>query len=241
MLDTVPLMNRWEVLDEATHSLTLEYSFRPGSTARAFVTRFADDELAIFSPPVGVDPAVFRELDQHGRVTALVAPNGFHYLGLQPAREAFPRATLYAPEAALRRIAKKQPDLELRPLGELQEKTEPRVEILEVPGFNIGEAWAIIDTSAGPLWYVSDSCFNMSQLPDSFAARLLLKWTKSAPGLSLNGIGNLFFLKDRPRFKQWFEARLAETAPRLLVPAHGEVARDFDLGKSLKALVDARL
>ena len=88
---------------------------------------------------------------------------------------------------------------------------------------------------------MSDSCFNMSQLPESLAARLLLKWTRSAPGLSLNGIGNLFFLKDRPRFKQWFEARLAEPAPLLLVPAHGAVARDVDLGKSLKALVDARL
>jgi hypothetical protein len=234
-------MNRWEVLDEATHSLTLEYSFRPGSTARTFVTRFSGDELVIFSPPVGIDRAVFRELDQHGRVTALVAPNGFHYLGLRPAREAFPRATLYAPEAAVRRVAKKQPDLELRQLGELREKTEAPVRILEVPGFNIGEAWAIVDTSAGPLWYVSDSCFNLSQLPESLAARLLLKWTKSAPGLSLNGIGNLFFLKDRPRFKQWFEARLAEPAPLLLVPAHGEVARAVDLDKSLKALVDARL
>lgn len=234
-------MTRWEVLDEATHSLTLEYSFRPKSTARAFVTRFAADELVIFSPPVGIDPALFRELDQHGRVTALVAPNGFHYLGLGPALEAFPQATLYAPEAAVRRVAKKQPGLTLRPLGELQEKTEPRVRILDVPGFNIGEAWAIIDTSTGPLWYVSDSCFNLSKLPENLAARLLLKWTKSAPGLSLNGVGNLFFLKDRPRFKHWFEARLAEPGPSLLVPAHGEIARDVDLGKSLKALVDARL
>src|SRR5688572_25793745 len=106
---TLPLMTRWEVLDEATHTLTLEYSFRPGFTARAFVTRFAGDELVIFSPPVGIDPALFRELDEHGRVTALVAPNGFHYLGLRPALEAFPGATLYAPESSARRVVKKQP------------------------------------------------------------------------------------------------------------------------------------
>jgi hypothetical protein len=234
-------MTHWELLDAATDSLTLEYSFRPQSTARAFVTRFANGELVIFSPPVGIDPAVFRELDGYGRVTAIVAPNGFHYLGLRPALEAFPEACLYAPEAALRRVTKKQPDLRLRPLGELQERTDARVQILEVPGYSIGETWAIVDTSAGRLWYVSDSCFNLRQIPYGLATRLLFQWTKSGPGLSLNGIGNLFFLKDRPRFKRWFEDRLAEKGPSLLVPAHGEIARASELGTSLKALIDARL
>ncbi|HEY6724674.1 MAG TPA: hypothetical protein VI197_11610 [Polyangiaceae bacterium] len=234
-------MTYWEVLDAATHSLTLEYSFRPDSTARAFVTRFSGDELVIFSPPIGMAPAAFRELEGHGRVTALVAPNGFHYLGLRPALAAFPEATLYAPEAALRRVEKKQPDLGVRPLGELQEKTESPVRILDVPGFSIGDTWAIVETSAGPLWYVSDSCFNLSKLPESLAARLLFKWTKSGPGLSLNGVGNLFFLKDRRRFKHWFEDRLAEPTPSLLVPAHGEIAREHALGTSLKTLVAARL
>lgn len=234
-------MTNWEVLDDATHSLTLEYSFRPKSTARAFVTRLTGDELVIFSPPVGIDPAVFRQLDDHGRVTALVAPNGFHYLGLRPALAAFPGATLYAPEGAMRRISKKQPDLALRPLAELQAQTQAAVRILDVPGYSIGEAWAIIETAAGPLWYVSDSCFNLPQLPPGLATSLLFRWTKSGPGLSLNGIGNLFFLKDRPRFKQWFEARLTEPPPAMLVPAHGNIARADGLGKSLKALVDARL
>ena len=234
-------MTHWELLDEATRSLTIEYTFRPKATARAFVTRFAGDELVIFSPPVGIDPTVFRELDQYGRVTALVAPNGFHHMGLRPALEAFPEAKLYAPEAAARRITKKQPDLELRSLSELQERTEAPVAILDVPGFSIGDVWATITTSSGPLWYVSDSCFNLTKLPPGFAAGLLFKWTKSGPGLALNGVGNLFFLKDRPRFKHWFEARLSEPPPALLVPAHGEVARTGELGKSLKALVDARL
>ena len=234
-------MTHWELLDEATHSLTIEYAFQPNATARAFVTRFANDELVIFSPPMGVDPAVFRELDKYGRVTALVAPNGFHYLGLRPALQAFPEATLYAPEKAVRRVMKKQRDLALRPLSELQQKTEAPVRILDVPGFSIGEAWAIVETSAGPLWYVSDSCFNLSKLPAGLAASLLFKWTKSGPGLSLNGVGNLFFLKERARFKSWFEERLSEPPPALLVPAHGEIARDAGLGKSLKTLLDARL
>lgn len=233
-------MPQWELLDEASHSLTIEYSFRPKSTARAFATRFADDELVIFSPPTGLEPAVFRELEAHGRVTALVAPNGFHYLGLGPALEAFPEATLYAPEAAARRVKKKQPALEIRPLSELQARTQTPVRILDVPGYSVGEAWAIVETVAGPLWYVSDSCFNLEKLPEGLMAGLLFKWTNSGPGLCLNGVGNLFFLKDRPGYKQWFDARLAEP-PALLVPAHGGVVRDDALGTSLRTLLDARL
>ena len=233
-------MSQWELLDEPSHSLTIEYSFRPKSTARAFVTRFAGDELVIFSPPTGLELAAFRELDAHGRVTALVAPNGFHHLGLGPALQAFPAATVYAPEGALRRVKKKQPDLAIRPLSELQAKTEAPASILDVPGYSVGEVWAIVETVAGPLWYVSDSCFNLTKLPHGLAAGLLFKWTKSGPGLCLNGVGNLFFLKDRAGYKQWFEARLAEP-PTLLVPAHGGVVRDDALGNSLKTLLDARL
>ncbi len=233
-------MGSWESLDEPTHSLTIEYSFRPGSTARSFVTRFHADELVVLSPPVGVDASVFEELEQHGRVTALVAPNGFHYMGLEPALSVFPEATLFAPEAAGKRLQKKLAGRVLHPLAELQTRSEAPVQILEVPGFSIGETWVIVNRPEGPLWYVSDSCFNMSAFPDSLPVKLLFKWTKSAPGLCINGVGNLFFLKDKAAYRRWFEQQLAEP-PRTLVPAHGSVASGPDLAASLQKLVEARL
>lgn len=233
-------MSNWEVLDQESHSLTLEYVFRPGSTSRAFATRFADDELVIFSPPTGVAPEAYHELNAHGRVTALVAPNGFHYLGLDAALEAFPSAQIFAPEGSARRIAKKRPKLSVRALGELSERASGKTRILDVPGFSTGETWAIVTTKHGPLWYVSDSCFNMPKLPSNFAVRLLLKSTKSAPGLCMNGLGNLFFLKDKKDYKRWFEREL-EQPPAILVPAHGGVVRDDTLGTRLRGLVETRL
>lgn len=233
-------MKHWELLDADSHSLTLEYSFTPGSTARTFVTRLVDDELVMFSPPTGVSAEVFQELEPHGRVTALVAPNGFHYLGLEPALEAFPSAQLFAPAGAAKRITKKRPKLTIRALSDLSERTQGPTRILDVPGFSIGETWAVVPTERGPLWYVSDSCFNMPELPPNFFVRWLFKTTKSAPGLCINGLGNFIFLKDRKGYKAWFDRELKQP-PSVLVPAHGDVFRDDALGATLRHLVETRL
>jgi hypothetical protein len=233
-------MTKWEVLDPDHHALTLEYSFRPGTTARSFAVRYRDDELAVLSPPVNVEQGVYDELREHGRVTALVATNGMHWLGLEPTHAAFPEAEMFAPEAARKRIGKKNRALNLKPLSELRAAGDAHVQILEVPGFSIGDVWAVVSSEQGSIWFVSDSCFNLPTLPDSLALRLLLKWTKTAPGLCMNGIGNLFFLKDKAGYRRWFEERL-ETPPNVLIPAHGAVVRSDTLGDTLHSLVEERL
>jgi hypothetical protein len=233
-------MGSWEVLDEGTGALTLEYSFKANSTSRAFAARFDGDEIVILSPPLGVDAAVYRELEHFGRVTALVAPNGLHWMGLRPALEVFPDARVYAPAPAQKRVAKKAPDLQFHPLAELCARAQGKVRILEVPGFSIGETWAVADGEAGPIWYTSDSCLNMQKLPGSFFIRSLFTWSKSAPGLRINALSNMFFLKDKPAYKGWFEAQLAN-APATLVPAHGDVARLPDLGSALREQLAQRL
>jgi hypothetical protein len=230
----------WTLLDSETHTLVGQYEFRPGSTACAFATRFADDELLVASPPVGFSDADHQKLTEHGRVTAIIAPNGMHYLGVQPLLEAFPEATVYAPERAAARISKKLPKVEIRPLAELAERANGNARVLDVPGFSIGETWVSVKTSSGPCWYVSDSCFNMAEVPKSVPG-LLLKWTKTAPGLRLNGIGTLFFLKDKPGYRQWFEQRFAEGEPSLLVPGHGEVYREPNLVQAIRGQLEARL
>ena len=233
-------MSSWQVLDEQAHALTIEYFFGPKSTARAFAVRFANDELAILSPPVGLDAAAHEQLKDHGRVTALVAPNGMHWLGVAPAIEVFPEAKVYAPSAAIKRIQKRQPAIEFRPLSELSTQAEAGIGILDVPGFSIGETWAVVDTAHGPIWYVSDSCLNVSKLPSALPVKLFMKWTKSGPGLCFNGMSNLLFLKDKPGYKRWFQQQL-EQPPRTLVPAHGDVVSGAHLAEELGRLLELRL
>ena len=220
--------------------MTIEYFFGPKATARSFAVRFKDDEWAIFSPPTGISRAAYQELEQHGRVTSLVAPNGMHWLGLSDALEAYPTANVYAPRGCMERIRKKNKKLDIKPLVGLSERATQGVRILDVPGFSIGETWAVVESENGPIWYVSDSCFNVKKLTGSLPIQLLMKWTKSGPGLSVNGLSNLFFLKDKPGYKRWFKEQL-EQPPTSLVPGHGDVERGSHLRQTLSELVDSRL
>ena len=235
-METTP--GGWTILDEPTKTLTREYNFAKGSRARTFVTQYADNELVIASPPSRIERSHIEELERFGHVTAIVAPNGFHYLGLPVFKEAFPAAVMYAPELAAKRIAKKLPDLgELHPLSTLQGRLEPNLKIFDVPGFKIGEVWITVATEQGPIWYVSDSCFSLEQMPKAFLPKVLLKWTKSAPGFKLNRLGNKMFLKDPESYKGWFSERLAEEHPRMVVTAHGSVVTGLDIGERMTRMV----
>ena len=119
----------WTILDEAAGILTREYEFAPHSLARMMVARSADGLVAI-SPASKMPDAAFAELGRFGKVTALVAPNGFHHLGLPEWKQKFPEAKIYAPAAARARIQKKQPALgALAPLEELAEKLGPECQV----------------------------------------------------------------------------------------------------------------
>lgn len=234
-------MTTWHVLDEPTHTLTCEYSFSPRATSRSFATRFTGEELLIISPPVSIEPSGWEELNAHGRVTALIAPNGFHWLGLAGALQAFPEAKLFAPEVAADRIRKKQSEFSFHPLGELIERADSTSAILDVPGFSIGETWIAVKTTHGHIWYTGDSYLNMLELPKPWPVGMLFKWTKSAPALCMNGLGNLFFLKDKAAYKRFALEQLGQRQPEQLVPGRGQVFSEPGLADSMKALVEARV
>jgi hypothetical protein len=234
------MANKWEVVDEDSGTLTAEYSFKPGSTARCLVTRVADGELAIISAPCGFSDEDYEPLRKLGEVTSIVAPNGLHWLGVEPTLAAFPKAKVYAPELAAKRIKKRLPNVEFHPLSDLQGSLTNGVRVVEVPGFKIGETWMTVSTEKGPIWYVSDSCFSMPRLPTNWFVSKALTWTKSAPGFRLNGLANLIFLKDKPAYRSWFLEQL-ENQPRVVVTAHGDVVQAPFLGKSMWLMVVTRL
>jgi hypothetical protein len=232
----------WTIIDEEAALLTCTYSFAPNASARTMVARFKPDELVVMSPPTGLADASYRALDRFGKVTALVAPNGFHHLGLLPWKQAFPDARIFASDKALARIRKKQPALSnVEPLSELSKNTESGVELCDLPFFKTGEAWLKAPAKGGLLWYVSDSCFSIPELPKALVPRLLFKWTGSAPGFKINNIGNLFFLKDKPGYKSWFLDQLRTEAPSIVVTAHGDVIEQPKLRETMVEMVERGL
>ncbi len=234
--------NGWTILDADQAVLSREYSFTPGALARTIVARQHEGELLIMSPPNDLDDAALSDLEQFGKVTSIIANNGMHHMGLPLLAGAFPEAKIYAPQEAIARIAKKQPVLrELRPLSDLMTELTGATRVHSVPGFSIGEAWVTVKTAAGPIWYVGDSCFSMAELPSKFFPRQLFKWAKCAPGLRINSIGNLFFLKDKPNYKNWMLEQLREELPIMLTTAHGEILTSQEIGRSFQQLVEAKL
>ena len=95
------------------------------------VAPMADGRLMVVSPSKTLDEAVATELADFGEVGALVANNGFHYLGQKAWRERFPDARCFAPPKAIERIAKKSKHpLTFEPLADLAPRlgfTAPRL------------------------------------------------------------------------------------------------------------------
>ena len=235
-------LTSWTLLDSETRLLTRSYWFNRGAQARMAVVGLGTGELLAISPACGLSKEDFDALRQHGEVTAIIAPNGFHYMGLPEWRRAFPSARVYCPDNARKRIAKKCPDAgKLESLAALSRRLPSHVRVLDVPHQKIGEAWLEVDTKAGPTWYVSDSCFSMPELPKHWLFGRIFKWTKSAPGLRINGLGKMMFVTDKPGYKAWFLRELDRGAPTTLMTAHGDVVRGADLGERLRTLAQARL
>ena len=62
---------------------------------RMGVIRLSDGDLFVWSP-IGLSPALQREIDALGRVRHLVSPNRLHHLFLPEWKAAYPDARLYA-------------------------------------------------------------------------------------------------------------------------------------------------
>jgi glyoxylase-like metal-dependent hydrolase (beta-lactamase superfamily II) len=232
----------WEVIDEELGVFTREYSFVKGAFARMMTARMKDGRLLAASPAPGLPEAALRALDRWGGVGAIVATNGFHHLGVPTWKAAFPQARVYAPREAHARLRKKQPGLaELLPLEELAPLLPAEVKVRDVPGVKLGETWVQVATSRGSVWYVSDSCFSMKHPPDRLLPRLLFRWTDSAPGFRINGLGLKFLMRDRPAYRRWVLQELERELPRVVVTAHGSVVDDPGAGAELRRMAEARL
>ena len=229
----------WTIIDDDAGVLSLTYSFS-GGTANCFTAKLADGRLMIVSPPIKISGAALDEIVARGGVGALVANNGFHYLGIETWRARFPKARCFAAEGAAKRIAKKAPDTgDFEPLHALQALLPEGVAVVEAPGSpKFGETWARAAIAGGHAYYGSDILANM-KMPKAFVPRLLFKLTKSAPGYKVFNLATKIIFKNRKAGLAAMLEDIRKHPPTVVVPGHGEIVSGPELAAETEKMLAA--
>jgi len=138
----------WTLVEPSLPALTYTYSFGPG-TANALAIP-VEGGMAVVSPPCQPAEAVFTDLEKHGPVRALIAPNAFHSMGLAGWKARYPDAPIFAPAQSIPRLTKRTKLEGLRPLSEAQKLAGDRVELIDMPHYKTGEVLVRWRGQAGP-------------------------------------------------------------------------------------------
>lgn len=228
----------WIVVDRSAKVLAHTYTFAGSATSTAFVAPMADGKLMIVSPPTKPSDALFDELAEFGEIGALVANNGFHYMGQKAWSERFPEARRFAPQKAIERIAKKSKyPLDFEPIAALAPLLGESVGFRDVPDSKCGETWFWAQVAGGYAWYTSDVLANMQGIPGNFVIRALFKLTGSAPGYRVFGLALRFMVKKPKAALKLMLQDVEAHPPAVVVPAHGAILDGGDINDRTKALL----
>lgn len=237
MTNTLP---GWTTLAEDPLVLRREYSFGPGAKANTLAVRLPSGKLLLVSPPSGLPQSEIEALGAIGEVSALVAINGAHHLGIGPCRKVFPGAVSYATHGARERILKKGHDTgQLEPIEKLQPQLGERISVLAAEGCKIGDVLVRVQTEKGALLYAGDFIANIPELPNNLLFKLMFKLTDSGPGLKVFNIFFKFFVKDKRALRDYLIRELQAHPPAILVPGHGDIVSRAELGPTLISMLRA--
>jgi hypothetical protein len=204
-----------------------------GLPLRSVAIELRGGGVCVISPTRSIDPAPLVE--HAGSVRYLLAPNHFHYLGVQRWLEQCPGAVAVCSPVAKRRLAKKV-DVPWSDLDDLASALPDDASLLVPEGTRNGEVWVRL----GKTWIVCDAFFNLPHLP-SGALGVFCRLTQTGPGLKLGQTWKYLALADSKAYAAWLRGVLDEHPVERLVPAHGAVEAGVDLAARLRGLVDARL
>ncbi len=185
--------------------------------------------------------AGFKQIEHDGTVSAIVAPCGFHHLGIVEWKTRFPRSRVFAHPLAAERIKKKGDvgDIELAPLDDLRPMLPDHVWLATPPGMKHPDTMLRVTTEAGPIWYCNDMVLNFPEAPGNFLTSMMFKLTKSAPGFRVGRLPARLMVKDKPTFRDWFANELEQHPPRFIVSGHGPPIIDTAEAQKLAAMVRA--
>lgn len=224
----------WTIVEPTLPVLTYTYSFGPGIATSLAIP--IEGGLAVVSPPSTPAESAFTELEKHGRVRAIIAPNAYHSMGLAAWKARYPDAPIYAPAQSIPRLEKQSKLKGIRPVAELTKLLGDRVEIDDMPHYKTGEILVRWRTEGDWAWYVTDVIMNITPAPKGLFG-LVFRWTKSAPGFRRNALAGTFMVKDKKSLYAWLVAQAEKTPPKLVVPCHGDLVRPTDPVAEIRAAV----
>ena len=222
---------RWRALDAKLGIHELEKKVASGWCWRSLAVSLGGGDVLVVSPIRGTAGA----LDELGEAAAVLAPNHFHYLGIAELAERSDAAVVSASAVAARRLEAKM-GRALAPLDAIRERLPRGVTLLEPPGLKTGEVWLRAETDRGVAWAVGDAFFNVND-PVSGGMGFVLKLTATVPGLRVGRTFRWLGIGDRAAYRDWLQRRIEDDRPRVLIPAHGDVAEGEDLPERLAAIV----
>lgn len=223
----------WTCLDPTVGVYRAEYPVGRGGSATSLAVQ-GPQGLIVMSPPGGKAGAgLMQALQDVGPVAGLVAPCGFHRMGIPHWQRAHPDAVTVTPERCVERVGQ----VAARPVQPLHALELPdHVVLSEAAHMKRPDSVMRIRTDAGWIWYINDILLNLAQV--SFPLTLL----GFRPGLALNRFNMRFVGKvTAPDFYNALADDLDAHPPCLFVAGHGQVERDPAVLAGMADLVRAGL
>lgn len=235
----------WTCLDPSAQLWAAEYRV-PGFRCRTVAAPLKSGGWVLLSPGGSLVDTLPEEMTRRGKVELLLLPNSYHHMGIDAWLARDPQLRVCAAEGAIGRVARQHPGVSIQRLEAVHSKLAPQVTLLELPATRIGEVWLRFQGEHGVSWAVGDAFFNIPKLPSSIPQRLIFQLLGSAPGLRMSHLFKYGGIQKQAPFKEWVLAQLDRDNPVRLVPNHGGILADGELGHGqvvsrLRELVDARL
>ncbi|MDG1484294.1 MAG: hypothetical protein P8R54_32175 [Myxococcota bacterium] len=213
--------------------LVRAYSLGGGNTANMVAFRLPDRGLGVISPSARVRDGVLEALEEHGTVRALIAPNAYHTLGLPVWSQRFPEAGVYAGEAALARIRKRIPGLDVAPVSILH--TGEDAALIELPQMRNGETLLRTTVDGREAWYGGDVFLNVNVDALSGALGMFFRVAGMGPGFVVNPLNRVVMMRDRGAVRAWAAETLGDVG--VVIPGHGAVLTGDGLGARMTAML----
>jgi hypothetical protein len=202
---------------------------------RTTALRLRGEQLLIYSPRRDLGDVAHDELGCLGRVRFLLAPNHYHNLGLGEFLARYPGAQVVASAAAMPRL-RQRTGLTVAGLDALRSHLPDAVRLIEPPGMKNGEVLLTVRIRRGLAWVAADAFFNLASHPPG-AMGLFCRLVGISAGLR---IGQTFLWvgpRDRAAYRASLLEELRQAPPTMLLPCHGDLMEDPDLGACLGDLL----
>lgn len=254
MTDTARQVGQWQQIDEQARLYRAQYQADFGEPYSLLV-KIDDQAALVYSPGPGLVESARELLPDEVRLI-IVAPSMGHTLGLRPWSEAFPDSRVAATSGARARILDKTQLPVVFDTREIDDDLPDWITLIDLADNPFGECWLRIaenhrqepgDDDGGQIsgpeenkgtvyWAVCDSLMNLDSLGSNPLLKMLLKWYGLGEGLHVHkrfrrGI------KDKPAFRQWALEKFSAAQRQVLIPCHGDITADEQLGDALAALI----